>query len=264
MKEKAGMAQYADIIRRARTARGLSQEELAVRVGVSRNAVAGWETGHSRPDLATVPVLCSALRISLARFFGHEKPRTEQEREVLELFSRLDENDRQAFLWQMQALVQGRARQREREQAPRRLIRLYRSDLGVAAGFGAALDEAAGEEIWLVRDRETERADEVITVSGRSMEPDFYDGEQVLVQHTERVLPGEVGVFLVDNEGFIKEYQADGLHSRNPEYPVMTFEAGQHVRCVGRVVGKLREDQRPTENELKNMQAETAGRKAER
>ena len=137
-------ASFAERIRRCRSARGLSQAELAARVGVSRNAVAGWETGHSRPDLAAVPLLCGALRISLARFFGVEKPRAEQERRLLELFSSLEEGDREVITWQMEALAQRRQAQRTAEQrtaeqasrAPRELVTLFRSDLAVAAGFG--------------------------------------------------------------------------------------------------------------------------------
>ena len=44
-----------------RRARGLSQEELAEQVGVSRQAVGKWESGQSQPDLDKV--------IALSRFF---------------------------------------------------------------------------------------------------------------------------------------------------------------------------------------------------
>ena len=71
--------QYGEIIRRRRTALGMNQAELAGRLGVSRNTVAGWETNHSRPDLGTLPALCRALKISLNTFFGVEKKRTAED-----------------------------------------------------------------------------------------------------------------------------------------------------------------------------------------
>ena len=243
---------FGERIRRFRQIRKLSQEELAVLTGVSRNTVAGWETGHSRPDLNTVPILCSALKVSLARFFGQEKPRSEEERHVLQLYGSLEQRDREAVFWQMEALASKRAEQRraERERNPAgkpgKLIPVFRNDLGVAAGFGAALDEACGEQVLLLRDPVTEKADEIIRVSGRSMEPTFYEGDQVLVQHTDHLFPGEIGVFLVDDEGFIKEYRKDGLYSHNPDYPVMTFGEHQQVRCVGRVLGRLEDSQIPS------------------
>ena len=47
--------QYGEIIRIRRKALNMNQADLASRVGVSRNTVAGWETGHSRPDLDCLP-----------------------------------------------------------------------------------------------------------------------------------------------------------------------------------------------------------------
>ena len=90
----------------------------------------------------------------------------------------------------------------------------------------------------------------MITVSGRSMEPTFMDGDRVLVEHTDRLRPGEIGIFLVDNEGYIKEYRADGLHSHNPDYGMIPLSGEETVRCVGRVIGKLKEEQIPNEEQL--------------
>lgn len=49
-------------IQRLRKARGLSQDELAGQVGVSRQAVSKWESGQSTPDLDKI--------ILLSDFFG--------------------------------------------------------------------------------------------------------------------------------------------------------------------------------------------------
>lgn len=244
---------YAQVIREARRKAGLSQEALAARLGVSRNAVAGWETGHSRPDLDVVADLCRALQISTDHFFGRTFSPAAQSRKMLDLFSSLEPGDRQVILWQTEALAE-RRRAQAMEEVQRQLIPLYRNDLGAAAGFGAPLGEASGEMIYLLRDKQTEQADEVITVSGRSMEPTFYDGDLVLVQHAKALRPGELGIFLVDNEGFIKEFREDGLHSHNPAYPVMSFHDGQEVRCVGRVLGRVNPEQFPSSRQVRLME----------
>jgi transcriptional regulator with XRE-family HTH domain len=234
----------------------MSQAELAALVGVSRNTVAGWETNHSRPDLGTLPALCKALKISLSRFFGLERKRTAEEAKVLEVFFSLEEGDRESILWQMEGLRDRRAAMREAAKPVPlpRTVTLFLNELGAAAGFGAALGEAQGEKMVLLADRDTERADEIITVCGRSMEPTFVDGDRVLVQHTKELREGEIGIFLVDNEGYIKEYRRDGLHSHNPEYRTMTFHEGQTVRCLGRVIGKLKKEQIPTREQLNRME----------
>ena len=251
--------QYGEMIRKRRTALKMSQAELAEMVGVSRNTVAGWETNHSRPDLGSLPALCRALKISLNTFFGQERRRTAEEAHVLDVFFSLEAGDRESILWQMEALRDRRAEMREKaKHVPLpKTVTLFVNNLGAAAGFGAALDEAQGEKMILLADRDTERADEIITVCGRSMEPTFLDGEQVLVQHTRELREGEIGIFLVDNEGYIKEYRKDGLHSHNPEYKTMTFHEGQTVRCIGRVIGKLKDEQIPGREQL-NRIAEAA------
>jgi len=248
--------QYGERIRQRRTELGMSQAELAALVGVSRNTVAGWETNHSRPDLGTLPALCKALKISLSRFFGLERKRTAEEAKVLEVFFSLEEGDRESILWQMEGLRDRRAAMREAAKPVPlpRTVTLFLNELGAAAGFGAALGEAQGEKMVLLADRDTERADEIITVCGRSMEPTFVDGDRVLVQHTKELREGEIGIFLVDNEGYIKEYRRDGLHSHNPEYRTMTFHEGQTVRCLGRVIGKLKKEQIPTREQLNRME----------
>mgnify|MGYP002098837519 FL=1 len=52
-------------IQNRRKAMGLSQEELAQRTGVSRQAVTKWETGQSAPDLDRLVRLCDELGVSL-------------------------------------------------------------------------------------------------------------------------------------------------------------------------------------------------------
>ena len=42
----------AENLKALRKAKGLSQEELAARLGVSRQAVSKWETGEAAPDLS--------------------------------------------------------------------------------------------------------------------------------------------------------------------------------------------------------------------
>ena len=255
MKERipAGAERYARVIREGRAGAGLSQQQLADRTGVSRATVAGWETGHSRPDLDALPKLCKALGISLASFFGVREGISREERNLLLAFRGMEEADRQAFVWQAEALTERRRASRT-EELKSRVILLYRSDLSAAAGFGGTLEAERGEKIWIFRDETTERADEIITVNGRSMEPTYYDGDELLVEHTDRLREGEIGIFLADGEGYVKEYRKDGLHSHNPAYPTMRFSEGNDVRCVGRVLGKVRTEQRPSEAQIEMLE----------
>jgi len=57
---------------RARKARGMTQEELAARLNISRQAVSKWETGDSLPDLYKLAALADELDVSTDALCGRE------------------------------------------------------------------------------------------------------------------------------------------------------------------------------------------------
>ena len=50
-----------DILRELRTKNGLSQEELAEKIFVTRQAVSRWETGETTPNTETLKQIDSAF-----------------------------------------------------------------------------------------------------------------------------------------------------------------------------------------------------------
>ena len=64
--------EFSKNLSRERKARGLSQEELAARLGVSRQAVSKWETGEAAPDLPKLLALADALELPLDTLCGRE------------------------------------------------------------------------------------------------------------------------------------------------------------------------------------------------
>ena len=54
----------AERIKVLRKSKGLSQEELADRIGVSRQAVSKWESGHNVPDPEKIILLSAALEVT--------------------------------------------------------------------------------------------------------------------------------------------------------------------------------------------------------
>jgi transcriptional regulator with XRE-family HTH domain len=62
-------------VRRLRIAAGLSQAELAERMGVDRAYVSGLELGQRNPTVLTLWHIAKALGVKLRPFFDEEKPR---------------------------------------------------------------------------------------------------------------------------------------------------------------------------------------------
>ena len=80
-------------------------------------------------------------------------------------------------------------------------------------------------------------ADFVIGVSGDSMEPTFCDGDRVAVIKQKALHPGDIGVFMIDGNGYIKELGRNVLISHNSKYDPIPF--AESICCIGRVLGKI-------------------------
>jgi transcriptional regulator with XRE-family HTH domain len=102
----------AALIREARRRAGLSQRELADRVGTTQSAIARWETGRSAPSLASLERLVRAcgleLRLGLAEPDPSEASLIERNL-ALDPEARLDQLTRTvAFLRAGRAAIEGR------------------------------------------------------------------------------------------------------------------------------------------------------------
>ena len=60
-------------IKRLRKERNITQEQLAERLNISKNAVSKWERGLNLPDVSIMQDLCNVLHISLNELFIGEK-----------------------------------------------------------------------------------------------------------------------------------------------------------------------------------------------
>lgn len=57
-------------IREARQEKGMTQKDLAERIGVTDRAVSNWENGRRLPDYSIVDILCKSLDISINELFA--------------------------------------------------------------------------------------------------------------------------------------------------------------------------------------------------
>ena len=107
------------VILQLRTAKGLSQEELAAKVYVTRQAVSRWETGLSVPDAGMLVRIAGALDTTVNDLLGEEEP--EQGRD---LAAELEALNRQLA---------------EREERSRRRWRAFFAAVGILALWGAVM-----------------------------------------------------------------------------------------------------------------------------
>ena len=70
---------FHEILRQRRLALGLTQEQLAQRLGVSAPAVNKWERNNSYPDITLLPPLARLLEVDLNTLLSFQEELTEEE-----------------------------------------------------------------------------------------------------------------------------------------------------------------------------------------
>jgi len=98
-------------IRTTRRERGITQEELADKVGVSRSAVAQWETGRTGQVTGNLSRIAEALEVNVEYLmYGDDKfaagdVRQGDELALLRLYRECEPEDRQMLLRTARRLV---------------------------------------------------------------------------------------------------------------------------------------------------------------
>ena len=246
--KRRNLEAYGSRIKRFRRRAGLSAEQLAFALGISKSSVRNWECGLTRPDPEYLFRLFSLLQVEPNEFFGFEgaSALSPRERKLLEHFRALDEAGREDLEICAEAM---------RSRSRLRLLRASYDSMHpvpsrgrvVAAGDGEDWGDAPEEESVLLYEGDAvSRADEIFLVSGESMEPQFHDRDRVLVEYCSRLRNGDIGIFYVPGRGgVIKQVAYDRLHSLNPAYDdIFPYEEG--ARVVGRVLGPVTRDMIPS------------------
>lgn len=107
----------------------------------------------------------------------------------------------------------------------------------VSAGTGSFLGTETTEDILVKDTPEAEKADYVITVTGDSMEPRFHDGDHVLVHNQGTVDVGDIGIFVINGDAYIKELGEGKLISLNSKYNAIPLRDDDSIYCCGKVIG---------------------------
>lgn len=68
---------FENKIAQLRKDKGITQEELAEKIGVSRQAVAKWEAGQSVPEITTLIQIADCFEVSLDLLVGRVENETE-------------------------------------------------------------------------------------------------------------------------------------------------------------------------------------------
>lgn len=109
-----------------------------------------------------------------------------------------------------------------------------------SAGLGSVIgDDTPLEWISLPKNERTKSGDFILEVRGDSMIPKFYDGDRILVAQSQSIYEGEIGVFILNGESYVKKMGRGELISLNPGYKPIVLNEYDDVRCIGKVIDKV-------------------------
>lgn len=192
---------------------------------VTQKAISKWEQGDTLPDAEQFLLLCRLYGVS----------------DVLSVFAEEEDGGALNSLGTQKLLEYLRLLQSSDKYLakPRhsRMLPLY--DLPVSAGTGHFLDSDRYEMIP-VDAAVPQAANFAVRVSGDSMTPAFRDGQVVYVKQQPVLEKGEIGIFLLNGDAYLKQLMADEggmqLISFNPRYAPISVEEWDEFRILGKVV----------------------------
>lgn len=234
-------------LKEARLAEGLTLVEESIRlkdygVDVSNRAVSKWENGATVPNAYQLTALCCLLGIDdpVQRFSDREALNFEGLKKLAEYRSDL--------------ISSGKYRV-ERQEPEIIYINMPVSTLGASAGTGNFLDDENFEMASFPRSSVPAGANFGIRIVGDSMEPLYNDGQLVWIKQSLEIAQGEIGLFVLDGNGYIKMYgeqtpecpddytDSSGvmhlqpvLISINRKYSPIPVTRGKYLKIVGKVL----------------------------
>ncbi len=212
-----------------------------------------WKNRGTDPPSKHIIPICEFLNVSpYILLTGKEKS---------SLTSELSADEQELFKIYKGLSIENKARVRERAEVLAELeapavnepepeedkeietIFIEYSTLRVSAGTGEPLiDDTYPEFIEVKRSELTEEANFAVKINGNSMLPHYKNNDIVLVRSQPEVSVGEIGIFTIDGNGYIKERAKNRLISINPDYDDIYFKENQDIRCKGLVIGTLEDE----------------------
>ncbi len=80
-------------IQKYRKLAGLTQEALAVKLGVTFQAVSKWENGKSSPDVLLLPIMAEAFDCSIDELFSYTKKNDNNEYVIKQIKSQIGDSE---------------------------------------------------------------------------------------------------------------------------------------------------------------------------
>ena len=228
--------------------KGATQKNLADYIKVSTSTLNNWlKLGRSIPSEYIIPI-CEFFAVPPEKvllnteFNSLASDLPKDVKELISYYEKLSDTEKWKLIGRAEAISEMQSAQPAEADAPSELekITIKCSCYKVSAGGGFALAEGDDwDEIEVEDTPESRKADFAIEVFGSSMEPLISDGDIILVKEQDDVEIGEIGVFIIDGQGYVKKKGPDRLISINEDYDDIFTDPESYSKVVGKVLAVL-------------------------
>ena len=245
-------------LRNYREAAGLTQIQVAEKLGITKSTYCNYESGKREPDVAKIKKIAKALGISADELLetGHSEKTfpaiSNAAMKMAKDYEALDAHGRATVrvvmdeeLNRMEELANMAEMDPENEP---KIINIFVDP----SAAGPALGETGQAcEPYELLPEDPQGAEYAVRIQGDSMEPDFPDGGIAFVNHDE-MRDGDIGIFCVDGATVIKQWHYDRMlgitylfslnRKRADADVVITRNSGRSCVWQGRVMTRKRFD----------------------
>ena len=210
------MYSIGEIISSYRKKKGLLQQDLADELAkegitISYKAISNWERNLAEPS------------VTIFFFMNSTEEHTAKAMDYINLLH-----------------ASGMYEKQTAKIIPFRSIDIFEN--AVSAGTGNFLVDGPKETVRIDESILPEDTTFGVRISGDSMEPEFHDGQIAWVLQQESVANGEIGIFALNGEAYIKKLQNDKdgifLISLNEKYAPIKVSENDRLDIFGKVLGK--------------------------
>lgn len=179
-----------------------------------------WKKGLTLPNALQLVAICTVLKIdnvpNMLSEKAYEKITKAQANKIISITSKTTEDEDRISHRQLPVILQK-----------------------ASAGYGQYVDDADMEMVY-VRESVPQAASFGIHVSGDSMEPRFHNGDLVWVEKRETLNSGDIGVFYLDGNIYIKKLEYGDcepcLKSLNRKYKKIPIRENSVFTVWGKVL----------------------------
>ena len=244
---------FGEKIKEARKQKNLTQKQLADLIGAAHNSISDWENNKNKQDPDTIELLCGVLKITPNYLLASsEDDFSPKEKTIIKKYRSLDshgqetvtyildrETERVKTLWEQTEYIDNLKKSvpKDNPNIPQMRLINYYYRLASAGTGQIIFDMPPTKRIEIPDIQKYEKVDYAIGVNGNSMEPVYCDGDMLLVEMTEYIDIGEIGIFSVDNECYVKKLGENELISLNPN--CKNIPLNETANCMGKVIDKL-------------------------